>query len=242
MEFNLAVLWCVYTEIWDHRIWLIYMSWRSQFFVVFPVCIFHHSNIRKNNTLGATSEVMSQNIKASKSLKTGDLSKKKDQLNFRRKNGAIGQVTIGSKQDPICVPSSSAITVLGQTSKIAPRISCLVQQAQHHNLPPGIVINSCVATTKARSVPVILINTNRQNVWIQQPLLAAELFSTDQVEGIEHRANGWILPPPVKNHLLALDLMWNLEILISRQKLITCLLSLTWGLLLKWHVNSRASL
>ena len=74
-------------------------------------------------------------------------------------------------------------------SKISPRITCLVEQAQHHNLPPGIVINSCVATTKARSVPVILVNTNRQNVWIWQPLLAAELFSTDQVEGIEHRAN-----------------------------------------------------
>ena len=26
-------------------------------------------------------------------------------------------------------------------------------------------------------------------MWIRQPLLAAELFSTDQVEGIEHRAD-----------------------------------------------------
>ena len=64
-----------------------------------------------------------------------------------------------------------------------------MEQAQHHNLPPGIVFNRCVATTKARSVPVILVNTNRQNVWIRQTLLAAELFSVDQVEEIEHRAN-----------------------------------------------------
>ena len=64
-----------------------------------------------------------------------------------------------------------------------------MEQAQHHNLPPGIVINRCVATTKARSVPVILVNTNWQNVWIWQPLLATELFSTDQVEEIEHRAD-----------------------------------------------------
>ena len=77
----------------------------------------------------------------------------------------------------------------GQTNKISPRITCLVEQAQHHNLPPGIVINKCVATTKARIVPVILVNTNRQNLWIQQPLLAAELFSADEVEKIEHRAN-----------------------------------------------------
>ena len=41
------------------------------------LCVFHHSNIRKTNTWGATSEVMSQNIKASKSQKTDDLSEKK---------------------------------------------------------------------------------------------------------------------------------------------------------------------
>ena len=77
----------------------------------------------------------------------------------------------------------------GQTNKISSKVTCLVEHAQHHNLPPGIVINRCVASTKARSVPVILVNTNRQNVWIQKPLLAAELFSADQVEEIEHRAD-----------------------------------------------------
>ena len=77
----------------------------------------------------------------------------------------------------------------GQTNKISPRITCLGEQAQHHNLPPGRVINRCVATTKARSVPVILVNTNRQNVWIQQPLVAAEIFSADEVEKIGHSAN-----------------------------------------------------
>ena len=114
---------------------------------------------------------------------------KKDQLNFRRKDGAIGQVTIGSEQNSVCIPGNSAFTMPGQTNKILPRITCLVEQAQKHNLPPGIVINRCVATTKARSVPVILVNTNRQNVWIWQPLLAAELFSVDEVEKIEHRAD-----------------------------------------------------
>ena len=114
---------------------------------------------------------------------------KKDRLYCKGKNGAIGQVTVGSKQNPVCIPSNSALTVPGQTNKIPSKLTCLVEQAQHHNLPPGIVINRCLATTKARSVPVILVNTNRQNVWIWQPLLAAELFGTDQVEEIEHRAN-----------------------------------------------------
>ena len=153
------------------------------------LCLYHHSNVQKTNTLGATSEVMSQNIGMSKSPKTDDLSKKKDRSYFRRKNGAIGQVTIGSEQNPVCIPSNSAHTVPGQTNKIPSKLTCLVEQAQHHNLPPGIVINRCMATTKARSVPVILVNTNRQNVWIWQPLLATELFGTDQVKEMEHRAN-----------------------------------------------------
>ena len=79
------------------------------------LCIYHHSNVWKTNTLGATSEVMSQNIEISKSPKTDDLSKKKDQSYFKRKNGAIGQVTIGSKQNPVCIPGNSALTVPGQT-------------------------------------------------------------------------------------------------------------------------------
>ena len=36
------------------------------------LCIFYNSNIQKNNTLGATLEIMSQNIKSSKSPKTDD--------------------------------------------------------------------------------------------------------------------------------------------------------------------------
>ena len=77
----------------------------------------------------------------------------------------------------------------GQTNKIPPKITCLVAHAQHHNLPLGIVINRCVATTKARSMPIILINTNKQNVWIWQPLLATELFIMEQIDETVHRAS-----------------------------------------------------
>ena len=41
------------------------------------LCVYHHSNVRKTNALGTTSEVMSQNIRVSESPKTDDLSKKK---------------------------------------------------------------------------------------------------------------------------------------------------------------------
>ena len=45
-----------------------------------------------------------------------------------------------------------------------------------------------MATPKARSTPVILINTKRYNVWIRQPLLAAKLFHAECDE-IEYRVN-----------------------------------------------------
>ena len=100
----------------------------------------------------------------------------------------IGQVTIGTKQQPICIPGNSTITILGHTNKPPPRIICLVEQAEHHNLLLGIVINWCMAMPKARTIPVIIINTNRYNVWIRQPLLADELFDMECDE-IEYRAN-----------------------------------------------------
>ena len=45
-----------------------------------------------------------------------------------------------------------------------------------------------MATVKSRSVPVILINTTKQNVWLQQPLLAAELY-TAEYHPVEHWAD-----------------------------------------------------
>ena len=48
-----------------------------------------------------------------------DLSKnKKDQQNFSGKDGVKGQVTVGSKQNPVCVPRTSVITFLGQSYKM----------------------------------------------------------------------------------------------------------------------------
>ena len=80
------------------------------------------------------------------------------------------------------------ITVLGHTTKIYPKGVCLVEQAEHHSLPQGIVVNRCVATVKSRSVPVILINTTKQNVWLWQPLLAAELYTVEYYP-VEHQAD-----------------------------------------------------
>ena len=112
---------------------------------------------------------------------------KKIQPSFIRKDGLIGQVTIGTKHQPICNPGNSTITNPGHTNKLPPRITCLVDQVEHHNLLLGIVINWCVAIPKARTIPMIIINTSRYNVWVRQPLLAAKLFDAEYNE-IEYRA------------------------------------------------------
>ena len=40
---------------------------------------------------------------------------------------------------------------------------------------------------KARAIPIIIINTNRYNVWVRQPLLAAKLYDAECTE-MEYRA------------------------------------------------------
>ena len=103
------------------------------------------------------------------------------------KDGLIGQVTIGTKEQSICIPSNSTITILRCTNILLHRITCLVEQAEYHNLLLGIVINQCVAILKDRTIPVIIINTKWYNVWVRQPLLAAELFAVECNE-TEYRA------------------------------------------------------
>ena len=62
-----------------------------------------------------------------------------------------------------------------------------MEQVEHHNLLLGIVINLCMAILKARTIPIIVINTKRYNVWVRQPLLADELYDAECTE-IEYRA------------------------------------------------------
>ena len=152
------------------------------------LCVYHHANTDNNNKLGVSSNPVSQQTEQISSPNTNDLCKKKDQRNFDDVTGHIGQVTIGSKKNPICIPGNSSITVPEHTTKVHPKAVCLVEQTEHHNLPQGIVVNRCVATVKSRSVPVILINTTKQNVWLQQPLLAAELY-TAEYHPIEHQVD-----------------------------------------------------
>ena len=57
----------------------------------------------------------------------------------------------------------------------------MVELAEDNNLPAGLVVNrTYVHPTKSNLVPVTLINTNDYNVWIRQPLFAAELYEVEE--------------------------------------------------------------
>ena len=93
-------------------------------------CVYYYSDVSENHTLGVTSKVKSFQVQP----KTQMTCLKKDQQNFTNENGQIGHVTLRSKKNPVCIPGNSVLTVPGHTSKIPPKVTCLVEQAEHHNL------------------------------------------------------------------------------------------------------------
>ena len=57
---------------------------------------------------------------------------------------------------------------------------CMVESCDGSNLPMGVVVNRTMVTpNKSKCVPVLLLNTNSYNVWIQQPLLAVNVVEAE---------------------------------------------------------------
>ena len=91
---------------------------------------------------------------------------------------------VGNAIQPICVPGNSALTIpgrLGKNTKVPSGTSCLIDTAAVSNLPQGISVNCCLVQPRGMMVPVILMNQNNHNIWIQQPLLAAEIHEVDHL-------------------------------------------------------------
>ena len=102
-------------------------------------------------------------------------------------DGLCGKVCIGNINQPICVPGNSALTIsgrLGTNTRIPSSTPCLIDTAAVNNLPQGISVNHCLTHPKGSVMLVIVINQNNHNIWIQQPLLAAEIFGLNISHGI----------------------------------------------------------
>ena len=111
------------------------------------LCLYYYAEISKEHDYGVQS-IYHQTDKDNISPKNQLTWLKKIPTIFYQGRWIIGQVTIGTKQQPICIPSNSTITIPGHTSRLPPRVICLVEQVEHHNLLLGIVINQCMATQR----------------------------------------------------------------------------------------------
>ena len=77
------------------------------------------------------------------------------------------------------MPGNSALTIpgrLGKNTKVPSGTPCLIDTAAVNNLLQGISVNYCLVHPKGSVVLVILMNQNNYNIWIWQPLLAAEIY------------------------------------------------------------------
>ena len=91
--------------------------------------------------------------------------------------GYAGQVMVGNRRQPICIPAGTSKVVIGRTQDKLPKGSDMVEAIDDDNLPCGVSVNhTYVNPTKAKQVSVILLNTNSYNVWIRQPLYAATIW------------------------------------------------------------------
>ena len=119
----------------------------------------------------------------------------------------LGQVWVGIDNDPICIPANSVRVVQGKTNKITRRLTCMVEGRDVHNLPMGVMVNRAMVTPKrSKKVPVMLANTNSYNVWIHQPLLAADVVEVESCpwdyqtilscDGKNIKASFCQVPPP----------------------------------------------
>ena len=121
---------------------------------------------------------------------------KKAQQFSINEDGILGKVWISNTNQPICVPGNSALTILGRLGKntrIPSGTPCLIDTAAVNKLPQGIFVNHCLAHPKGSSVLVIVINQNNHNIWILQPLLAAETFWVEHLPwdyGVELHQEG----------------------------------------------------
>ena len=87
---------------------------------------------------------------------------------------------VGSIHKVICIPANSAKVLQGKTVKITHHLTCMVKARAVNNLPMGLVVNRTMVTpNKSKKWPIAIVNTNSYNIWICQPLLAADIVEVE---------------------------------------------------------------
>ena len=139
------------------------------------LCIYHTSAV--NNETCLLGFMFTESVTFNNS---GDIIiKKQCQTSVNRDDDPIGMVLVGVENQPICIPQNFSITIPSNMSVLDGKRSYFLEKAAHNNLPSGIAVNTCYVAPKARKVSIILINTTNNNMWIRQPLLAAEMYEVN---------------------------------------------------------------
>ena len=124
-----------------------------------------------------STQVSSNSVQVSSSETSSSEAKKNPNAGL---DNILGQVWVGITHEPICIPTHSVKVVKGKTDKITRRLTCMVEARDINNLPMGVMVNRAMVTLKkSKKVPVILANTNSYNIWIRQPLLAANIVEVE---------------------------------------------------------------
>ena len=121
--------------------------------------------------------------KNGKEFKTNFPSKKKCRVNTENLGGFAGRVTMGDTKNPMCILANSSKTIVGKTPRVDRKLTYMVESTEDSNLPIGVGINNTLVTpTRSGLISVILVNNNNHNVWIRQPLYAADLWEVQPEE------------------------------------------------------------
>ena len=151
--------------------------------VVFSqLCTFYHQSKLQGNSNSTNTDMT--NIKTeSVQVDSSHSSIPQKETNLEQESqtdNVLGQVWVSEYHQAICIPANSAKILTGKTNKIQKKYSCLVEPRDSNNLPLGVMVNRTIVTPKrSKQVPVILMNTNSYNIWIRQPLLAANVVEAE---------------------------------------------------------------
>ena len=126
----------------------------------------------------SSTEVSSNSVNVSSSGINSSEAKKK--VRSSGSDNILGKVWVGVNNNPICIPANSVKVVEGKTNKITRCLTCMEEGRDIHNLPMGVVVNRTMVTSKhSKKVPIVLVNTKSYNIWIRQPLLAADVVEVE---------------------------------------------------------------
>ena len=151
--------------------------------VVFSqLCTFYHQSKLQGNSNSTNTDMT--NIKT-ESVRVDSLHSSSPQKETKLEqestaDNVLGQVWVSEYHQAICIPANSAKILTGKTNKIQKKYSCLIETRDSNNLPLGVVVNRTIVTPKkSKQVLIVLMNTNSYNIWIRQPLLAANVVEAE---------------------------------------------------------------